>query len=191
MILRIKSIVWLALLGAVGFGIGGLIIGTLIRFLGESVPLATVGVVVAGAFGGASIWIGLRRKAWQLALAGAIGFLSGGFLGGPATFFVNFEAGLLEMLRSVTPVTIGALTGAALSLTISGSFRITICLAAVGILGGIVGLVATSPSVIPFIIRTNPPSLAWLLFGLQGAIGGTFLGAALGFFKKQIDVQDG
>ena len=46
-------------------------------------------------------------------------------------------------------------------------------------------------NVIPFIIRSNPPSPAWLLFGLQGAVGGAFPGAALGFFEKRRVVQDG
>lgn len=190
-IVRIKSTVRLALLGAVGFGIGGLVIGTVIRFWGESVLITFVGPVVAGALGGASLGVALRRKVWQLALAGAIGFFLGGFLGGIGTFFMNFEAGLLEMLRSVSPITIGALTGAALGLVISGSFRITACLAMAGILGGIVSLAATSRSVIPFIIRSNPPSPAWLLFGLQGVIGGAFLGAALGILEKWTPVQDG
>ena len=55
MMVRIKNIVWLALLGLVGFGIGGLIIGMLVHLLGESIQIAFIGTAVAGAVGGASL----------------------------------------------------------------------------------------------------------------------------------------
>jgi hypothetical protein len=73
--IKLKNTIRTALLGALGFGIGGLIIGTLFHFLGYSIRLALVSPIIAGALGGASFGIALRRKIWQLALAGVIGFL--------------------------------------------------------------------------------------------------------------------
>jgi hypothetical protein len=189
--IKLKNIVRVALLGALGFGIGGLIIGTLIHLLGESISIAFVGPAIAGAVGGASLGVALRRKVWQLALAGTVGLLLGGVLGGLIAFYLNSKADLIDLLISVTPVMIGLLTGASLGWGISSPFRITVWLAVSGILGGgvcvAVTKVITRTWLEPFFI-TNLDKIyphAWLLFGLQGIIGGIFLGATLGFLDNR------
>jgi hypothetical protein len=133
--IKIKNIVRIALLGALGFGIGGLIIGALFHFLGYEIRIALVSPIIAGALGGASLGVALRRKIWQLALAVVIGFLLSGALQG---LYLNSNS-----LISVAPVMIGLLTGASLGWAISSPFRITVWLAAAGILGGVVCIAVT------------------------------------------------
>jgi hypothetical protein len=184
--IKLKNTIRTAFLGALGFGIGGLIIGTLFHFLGYSIRLALVSPIIAGALGGASLGIALRRKIWQLALAGVIGFLLSGVLQG---LHLNSSS-----LISIYPVMIGLLTGASLGWGISSPFPITVWLAAAGIIGGVVCIavtkVITRTSLEPLFI-TNLDNIypqAWLLFGLQGIIGGVFLGATLGFLDNRYNV---
>ena len=181
--IKLKNTIRTAFLGALGFGIGGLIIGTLFHFLGYSIRLAMVSPIIAGALGGASLGVALRRKIWQLALAGVIGFLLSGALN---ALYLNSNS-----LISAYPVMIGLLTGASLGWGISSPFRITVWLAAAGILGGVLCIavtkVITRTSVEPLFITNldNVYPHAWLLFGLQGIIGGIFLGATLGFLDNR------
>ncbi|MBA7467609.1 hypothetical protein ES707_02830 [subsurface metagenome] len=73
-----KSILQLALWGALGFGIGGVIAGALlIAFRGVSLWIIIGGLIIMGAIGGASLGLVLYgwKRIWFLALAGAIGFV--------------------------------------------------------------------------------------------------------------------
>ena len=76
MMARIKNILAFALLGAVGFGIGG-IVGAVIWGSPNS-GQTFLSIALIGALGGASLGLGLRnwRKARVAALVGAVSFLA-------------------------------------------------------------------------------------------------------------------
>jgi len=106
-----KRIVRFALLGAVGFGIGGAIGGAITSDSSTFLGFATLGI-----FGGASL--GFVSKGWKgaifLALAGGAGFVVGTFL----SVIIGMGLGLTlpkpinEIYSLVAPFIMGAIIGA-------------------------------------------------------------------------------
>jgi len=175
MIAKRKSIPWLALWGAVGFGVGGAIGGT-VWFALEAPYL---GFPIFGAIGGASLGFVLEswRKAGILALACAIG-LGVGFLTGFFIVLTIWEPVHVEGL--FLGVAGGAVSGASLGLALRNWEK-----AGLLALAGAVGFgIAVQVSWDLF----RGPNLV-LLGGVMklviwGILGGASLGAALGYLEK-------
>ena len=167
MIARRKSILWFALWGAVGFGIGGAI---------GSITPWPVGFVVPGAVGGASLGLALKgwKRAGLLALAGAVGYVAGLMAAFSIAFTFSDMGG--EWWQFILGAIIGAVIGVSLGLALRNWVGAGL-LALAGAIGFGIGY-AAHLTWYDVIGRT-----AW------GLIGGAFLGAALGYLqgKRPID----
>jgi hypothetical protein len=206
----LKRIARFSLLGAVGFGIGGAVFGIggagfriepiggwFLDFNGGSFWLQgqapwLPGFAILGALGGAALGLALGnwRKVWVLALAGTIGFFVLNiilmlivsailfFFINPIVEIINSYQGLWfegNVWCSITFGAIpGALGGAALGLALL-DWKKFIGLALAGSLGFGIGMK---------IICTSPldPLLGWVLWGIMG---GSALGATLGYLEKK------
>ena len=167
----IKRIAKFALFGAVGFGVGGAIMGWAFKYPG--IPLSPV---IMGALGGAALGLALKRRVIALSVLGAVGAIIGIIIGGVIAFLdvLFLEVEIEELLPNVLlSIILGAFLGAALGLALKGGMKIA-GLALAGVLGGAIGVGIVSAI-------TNDLSLQIFL---QGIIGGTFLGAAVGFLEK-------
>lgn len=167
---EIKRIARFALFGAIGFGVGGLIAVVPIGVAGESYSL---GLIPMGAIGGTALELALKRKVATLALLGAIGFLAGSLAG----FFIEGLAregsGLAGFLFLAV---MGMIGGAAIGLALRNR-RAIIGLAIAGALGFGIGWI--------FLYTTSLDLDPWLGSVLLGIIGGTSLGATLGYLEKE------
>lgn len=190
-----KSILAFALLGAVGFGIGG-IVGAVIwgspattvtrDGVEYTVRLALnagqifLSIALIGAVGGASLGLGLRnwRKAGVAALVGAVGFSTATFIG------LVIQLGLLQWGSGTPPyfadlfsgAIIGIVFGASLGLALRG-WKAAGLLALAGAIG--FGVMFQAVSNLEFEVSSAKS------FGIWGAIAGATLGAALGYLEKR------
>jgi fucose permease len=163
--MRAMSVLRFVVLGAVGFGLVGVI------------PLP-LNVLIGGAVGGASL--GLALKDWRrvviLALLGEVGLIVGVFAGlALGSFFFNYsEVPIVAMVGAV----VGASLGAAF-----GDWRTIVALAVAGAVGFSVGNLPADS------LRFSIPILRQLGEGgsivIIGIIGGASLGAALGYLEQR------
>ena len=182
---RIIEIIKFALIGAIWFGSGGVVLGYFMREGAENPMVAFFAMVFFGAIGGAALGLVLKRRVMALAIAGTIGFTAGGLLGVLGMVLgllppTDWEAGLSEILESVPlSVLIGISLGVALGLALQERWKAMGYLVVAGVLGGVIGSLITGN--MP--LHTMP--LNWLLLGLQGVIGGAFMGVALGLLEMK------
>jgi len=187
-----KSILAFALLGAVGFGIGG-IVGAVIW--GSPATIITkdgveytvwltlnagqifLSIALIGALGGASLGLGLRnwRKAGVAALVGAVGFSTATFIGmviqlslwgSSPPYFAGLFSGAI----------IGIVFGASLGLALRG-WKVAGLLALAGAIG--FGVMFQATSNLEFEVSSAKS------FGIGGAIAGATLGVALGYLERR------
>ena len=173
-----KSIVRFALFGAIGFGIGGIIIGMGFSLAISPMAVLGIGFAAMGALGGASLGLALRRKVATLALLGAIGFLTG-ILGG---FFIGEELGgeNLGLAIFLAFAVTGMIGGAALGLALR-NWRAIIGLALAGALGLGIGMTIIMFIPLEFLLVGNKFAL---MVTVSGIIGGASIGATLGYLEK-------
>ena len=178
---KYKRIIRFALFGAIGFGIGGIIIG-----MGLSVSLVVggIGFAAMGALGGASLGLALRRKVATLALLGAIGFLTGILAG----FFIGEELGgeNLGLAIFLAFAVTGMIGGAALGLALR-NWRKIIGLALAGALGFGIGMMILMfiPHVLIFIPLEFEFNIFAVMVHFSGIPGGALIGATLGYLEKE------
>ncbi len=206
---EIKRIARFALFGAVGFGIGSLMLGA--GYLGVSIivwaieagwspvtvaAIACVALVFGsaamGAIGGAGLGWALRnrRKTLRLALWGAIGFGIGGCIwfavifGSEWGWIPDFDPSMLAL---------AAIGGAGLGLALKGWQKI-VGLALAGFLGFIITNIILNTFIRHFPLRIETfityfplrnGVLGWFCAYVPlGIIVGAFLGAAMGILEK-------
>lgn len=177
-----KSIPWLVLWGAVGFGIGGAF-GGAIWFEFE---LPQFGFAILGAVGGASL--GLKSSGWKraglLALFGAIGFGVGLLIG----FFIVltiWEPPHVE--KFFIGAVGGAIGGASLGFTLRNWGKAGL-LALAGAIGfGVSMQTRLDSQILDGFLSTQMPYMlaGTTMLAICGVIGGAFLGAALGYLEKR------
>ncbi len=186
----------LALWGAIGFLIGGLVNilpmvlvefgGGMIDFLDEA-----LGVAVLGGLGGTALGLSLskvRRRTIAVALLGGIGVVAGGFLGAflsHSFLFFRSGGGMLQVAPPGIALLDGALGGVVLGLALRGG-RTIIGLGFAGSLGFWLGSLIANylQSWLGFGFL-----LTFAMFSVQGIIGGASLGATLGYLEKQKAMQ--
>ncbi len=161
-----------AIFGSIGFGIGLTIIAVI------RIEPFLVGLFLPGAVGGASLGLALGgwRKAWPLALAGAIGFGGGRAL--TIIFAFTFEwygIGFQAIMGAI----IGAIGGLSLGIALK-NLAWARFLTVAGAIGFSIGYVAYRQIIDQQILGVPPH-----LFIIWGIIGGAFLGAALGYLEKR------
>ncbi len=156
-----------------------------------------LGYFAAGALGGLALGVAWRDMRTPLALgvASAAGFGVGGF----TSFFIMFGSQTMEGLVSrwvFLGVVAGVVGGAAMGLALWSlallDWKVIVTLALVGALGfgiggGVQDILRTR------LVELRPGvSVLWptLYFGIQGAIGGAALGAALGILKRRQNLAD-
>lgn len=176
-----KKIAKFALFGAIGFGIGGAIGGTI------AVDAAIFfGLAIMGGIGGMSL--GLALKSWKMAgflgLAGAVGFLFGLFV----SVFIGL--GLAEVLPLPNLIWIilgrftigGAIAGAALGLPLK-SWKASGFLALAGTIA--FRILDQVQQVVPLGFITPQLLSGVTQMFIWGVVLGAFLGAALGYLEKR------
>jgi len=187
MMARIKSILAFAFLGAVGFGIGG-IVGAVIWGGSPGAPNAGqifLSIALIGAMGGASLGLGLRnwRKAGVAALVGAVGFSTATFIG------LVIQLGLLQWGSGTPPYFAGLFSGAIIGIVFGASLGLALkgwkaagLLALAGAIG--FGVMFQAVSNLEFEVSSAKS------FGIWGAIAGATLGVALGYLEKRKAVRN-
>ena len=188
----VKSILAFALLGAVGFGIGG-IVGAVIwgspntTFTKDGVEYTTrlglnpgqifLSFALIGAVGGTSLGLGLRnwRKAGVLALVGAVSFPTATFIGAVIQ---------LSLWGSSPPYFAGLFTGAITGIVFGASLGLALrgwsaagLLALAGAIGFSVMFQTTSN--LEFEVSSAKS------FGIGGAIAGATLGISLSYLARR------
>jgi hypothetical protein len=163
--MRAISVLRFVVLGAVGFGLVGVI------------PLP-LNVLIGGAVGGASL--GLALKDWRrvviLALLGEVGLIVGLIAGFIMSAFFGHSYDLPG------PVTLGAVVGASLGAAFR-NWRTIVTLAVAGAVGfGVGDLPADSLRFSISILRQLGESGSYVIIG---TIGGAFLGAALAYLEQR------
>jgi hypothetical protein len=162
--MRAMSIMQFIILGAVGFGLVGVI------------PLP-LNVLIGGAVGGALLGLALKdfRRVVILAGLGELGLVIGLFAGVTIGSFFNFSEVLIAAM-------VGAVVGASLGLAF-GDWRTIVALALAGAVGFSVGSLPADS------LRFSIPILRQLGEGgsiaIIGTIGGASLGAALGYLESR------
>ncbi len=162
--MRVTSVLRFVILGAVGFGLVGVI------------PLP-LNVLIGGAVAGASLGLALMdwRRVVILALLGDIGLFVGVVMGvGIGSFFNYSEVPIVAIVGAV----VGASLGAAFQ-----DWRTIVALAVAGAVGFSVGNLPADS------LRFSIPILRQLGEGgsivIIGTIGGASLGAALGYLESR------
>lgn len=161
-----------AILGAVGFGIGLTVIAII------DIEPWLVGLFLPGAIGGALLgWaLGGWKKAWPLALAGAIGFGSGRALTIILAFtFEWYGIGFQALIGAI----MGAIGGFSLGIALK-NLAWARFLALFGVIGFSIGYVVYRQISDQQVLGNLP-----YFFIVWGIIGGTFLGVALGHLEKR------
>ena len=201
--MRTPSIMRFILYGAVGFGIAWAIAGfltsgflalTLPRFQPPSPPPpewveypSQLAYFLGGACGGAAL--GLALKSWKrvvtFAVAGAMGFGVGSIIFFVLAFLFGFP---------LVSVGMGTLGGILLGLALA-DWRGVVLLGLAGMVGfGVGDAIATALGMPQFAFDWEQPPLWQMLYvlvqGMVGIIGGTSLGAALGYLERRKLVQE-
>jgi hypothetical protein len=177
-----KSIPWLALWGAVGFGIGGAIGGAI--WFGFELP--QFGFAILGAIGGASLGFMSNgwRRAWLLALFGAVGFGVGLLIG----FFIVITIWEPPYVAKLFIGAVGgAIGGAFLGLALRNWGKAGL-LALAGAIGfGVSMQTRLDSQILEELLSTQMPYMlaGATILAICGVIGGAFLGAALGYLEKR------
>jgi hypothetical protein len=172
--MRAMSMLRFVVLGAVGFGLVGVI------------PLP-LNVLIGGAVGGASLGLALKdfRRVVILALLGTLGLFVGVFAG---LILVGVSAGLTlgSFFFNYSEVPIAATVGAVVGASLGAAFldwRTIVALAVAGAVGFGVGTLPAD------FLRFSIPILRQLgeggSFAITGFIGGASLGAALGYLEQR------
>lgn len=175
--MRATSVMRFVIFGAVGFGIGGALAGT----SGDAMLL---GFFVMGALGGASLGlaVGDKQSIVTLALTGALGFGLG--------FVIAFAIVLLvwDPPGNWFIGAVGGLFGGASLGVGHRSWRPIVPLAVVGALSFGIGWGAVDALSQPLAEPGASGVTFWwtiLFMAIEGAIGGTLLGAALGYLENR------
>ena len=186
--MRQSTLLRFVLLGAASFG-AGLALGPILLGLSSFFAAGVLGGVALGA-----AWRDMRTAA-ALGVASAVGFGVGSF----TSLFIMFSSQTMEGLVSrwvFLGVVAGVLGGAAMGLALWSlallDWKVIVTLALVGALGfgiggGVQDILRTR------LVELRPGvSVLWptLYFGIQGAIGGAALGAALGILKRRQNLED-
>jgi hypothetical protein len=164
-----------ALLGVVGFGIGGAIGGVI--WVAFDAP--HLGFAVLGAVGGAFLGVATQgwKKAWIMALASAIGF-DIGFL---FSFFILLAIWEPSNGHGLLIGAIGGFTGGvSIGIVLKGWKRIVLFSLASAI-GFSLAVWLTLDS-----FRGLMPQIVWgaLTLAIWGSLGGAFLGSAIGYLNN-------
>jgi len=182
MSIHLKRVTRLALVGAGGFGTSGLVIGLAIEAAGrvdwknstdiwESMPifLLPLFMLLAGAIGGAVLGFAIERR------MGCIFAVLMGIAYFPGILLVGWILRWSDFVNYIPFTTLfGLMLGVLLGFT-TGSWKKLLLLSVAGTIGGVVSGAVTYSIV----------SYEWYIVTLQGAIGGAFLGGALGLIKKE------
>jgi len=186
------------ILGAVGFGLGGTIVGAVWPLAPRSFEAAGLLFLLSGALGGASLGLALgdRQRTITLALLGILGFTIGGLVAlavaiGFVPAFGSLSASKDYGIRGAMGVLGGAVVGASLSLAFL-DWRRTLALTLAGALGFGVGLIVGVFALqgmfgVGFMVGI------WgtvILCALTGIIGGASLGVALGYLEQRRPVEE-
>lgn len=186
-----KSILAFALLGAVGFGIGGIVSAVIwgsptTTFTRDGVEYTFrstlnagqifLSIALIGAVGGASLGLGLRnwRKAGVAVLVGAVGFSIATFIG------VVIQ---LSLWGSSPPYFAGLFTGAIIGVILGASLGLALMgwkAAGLLALAGAIGFGVMFQAVLNLEFEVSSAKS----FGIWGAFAGTTLGVALGYLAK-------
>ncbi|UCE98379.1 MAG: hypothetical protein JSV74_03405 [Dehalococcoidia bacterium] len=171
-----------ALIGAGGFGISGLIIGLAIEAAGrvdwknstdiwESMPifLLPLFMLLAGAVAGTVLGFALERR------MGCIFAVLMGIAYFPGILVIGWILRWSDFVNNIPFATLfGLMLGMLLGFT-TGKWQKLLLLALAGSIGGVVSGAVTNPIA----------SYDWYIVTVQGAIGGAFLGGAIGLIQKE------
>ena len=130
-----------------------------------------------------------------MALLGAVGFFFGSFIAAGLYFVVSFSffgAGY-SLLETVSAAVLGLVVGAALGAGLR-SFRGVAVMGAMGLVGfGVGGVLTAASQGFPLQPSEGLPLLLSAAFGaIEGIIGGSSLGAALGYLEgRKLDAERG
>jgi hypothetical protein len=177
--MRAMSMLRFVVLGAVGFGLVGVI------------PLP-LNVLIGGAVGGASLGMALKdwRRVVILAVLGELGLIVGVLAG---LILVGVSAGLTlgSFFFNYSEVPIAATVGAVVGASLGAAFldwRPIVALAVAGAVGFSVGNLPAD------FLRFSIPIIRQLgetgSIAITGTIGGASLGAALGYLKNRKLAQE-
>jgi len=174
-----------ALWGAIGFAVGGAIAGSL--QLDVKNPANPLTMSVMGAIGGASLGLVLRswKKAGLMALAGGVGFAVGSL---PSAMMIAFGLPHVKGNVYLGPIVFGVIilfiygaiqgiAGAASLLIALRNLRTTRTLILAGAIGFAIGAQAAWGWAMGLSIE--------ITLAIWGAIGGSALGASLGYIEKR------
>jgi len=191
--MRATSVMRFVLFGAVGFGIGGTIVGGLWPLAPLSFEAAGLLFLLSGALGGASLGLvlGEGERTITLALLGILGFAIGGLVAlavavGFVPAFGSVSASEDYGARGAMGVLGGAVVGASLSLAFL-DWRRTLVLTLAGAVGFGVGLIV-GVFALPGMFGVSFMVGIWgtvILCALTGTIGGASLGAALAYLESR------
>jgi hypothetical protein len=175
--MRATRVMRFVLCGAVGFGIGGAIVGA----SGDAMLL---GFFAMGALGGASLGLAASniRSIATLALTGTLGF-GIGFLAAFAIVLLIWDPFGNWFIGAVG----GLLGGASLGVA-SRTWRRIVLLSVVGGLGFGLGWGAVDVLRQPLVVPGASGIAFWwaiLFMTIEGVIGGASLGATLGYLEKR------
>ncbi len=171
-------------LGACGFGVGGALAGASWPLLPWTVGVSALFVVLGGGIGGGSLGLALRDRGRTvvLALLGAVGFTAGSiaavvlaFLG----FLPASESGATNAMGACAAgILVGAVGAATLGVTLWDPRKIVL-LSLAGAVGFGVGMIAK------FALEQTLRLGAFedVLLAVGGVIGGSALGATLGYLE--------
>ena len=202
---RFLEILKFGIFGAIGFGVGGLSQWFWEEFY--NIPLfntPTLGYINSdyiltlisfGAIGG--LVLGLAIKDWKkariLALAGAVGFISGFFvgvlvvdyvIGSPPTEWAVLGKVLYDFMKIlILWAVIGAIVGASLGYVFFKEWKQVLIMALAGGIGYLIGNFS-SIVFLPLLMSSDITMInTFLMLVFEGAIGGLFLGLALGWLE--------
>jgi hypothetical protein len=191
--MRTRSVMRFVIFGAVGFGLGGTIVGALWPLAPLSFVASGLLYVLSGALGGAALGLALkdRGKTINLALLGTLGFAIGGIVAlavavGVVPAFASVSASEDYGTRGAMGVLGGAVVGASLSLAF-WDWRRTLALTLAGAVGFGAGLIVGVFALqgmfgVDFLVGIAGTII---LCAITGTFGGASLGAALGYLEKR------
>ncbi len=191
--MRAISVMRLVIFGAVGFGLGGTIVGVLWPLAPLSFEAAGLLFLLSGAVGGTPLGLALgdRERTINLAVLGILGYAIGGLVALAGAFgvvpaFEPLSASEDYGTRGAMGVLGGAVVGASLSLAFL-DWRRTLVLTLAGTLGFGVGLIV-GVFALQAMFGVRFMAGIWgtgILCALTGTSGGASLGAALAYLEKR------